>query len=407
MKTFYSGILLILLAVSMVLPTVGCQPVQSEKEQHQPIKIEEDPAYSDETMLWAEQTIFSLVLYTYRNAVMDRISEKTEARLKSYAHRICQITAAKTIPEEQYRSVIALLEITGVGNPVINELCALQKGEATTIEKTRAFYLELVYAFGADCVASMMYEGCLLIYDARYEKAVERLEEYQYPWYQEEVDAVAAERAVFAEGIGEESFSTLLRFSTAIAELLAVNPEELPQMFSDAEILDMVRRLDMSKIHITQEGWELLLSKTPQLKENPYFESLVQAFKESDDLSCVAAVMNDAVALLSSVLNGLASEDLANLRAGEWEEFMTAVFSRFDDDDWELFTSITSGSLANEKYSALAVGEYGEAYLEYLSSIEQVDVKTLRASVDDANFCQNLFNYLAAICPAISYEVNS
>lgn len=86
---------------------------------------------------------------------------------------------------------------------------------------------------------------------------------------------------------------------------------------------------------------------------------------------------------------------------------MTAVFSRFDDDDWELFTSITSGSLANEKYSALAVGEYGEAYLEYLSSIEQVDVKTLRASIDDANFCQNLFNYLAAICPAISYEVNS
>ena len=242
--------------------------------------------------------------------------------------------------------------------------------------------------------------------DVRYEKAVERLEEYQYPWYQEDVDTAEAERAAFAAGVGKESFSTLLRFSTAIAELLAVAPESLPQMFSDAEILDMVRRLDVSKIDISQEGWELLLSKTPTLKENPYFEGLMQVFKEGDDISHVAAVMNDAVALLSSVLGDLTSEDLANLRAGEWESLVRAVFSRFDDEDWELFASVTSVSLANEQYSALAESEYGEAYSEYLLSIEQVDLETLRSSIDGESFCQNLFCYLAAICPAISYEVN-
>ena len=407
MKIFCSKILLLLLALSVVISTVGCQPVQSEAEQPQLIKIEEDPAYSAETVLWAEQTIFSFVLCTYRSFVMDFISPKTETRLKSYAQRICQITTEKPIPEEKYRSVIAQLEVNGMGNPIVNELLAMSKGEADTFEVTRAFYLNLVYAFGAEQVASMLYEGCLLIYDARYEKAVERLEEHQYPWYQEDVDTAAAERAIFAEGVGKESFSTLLRLSTAIAELLAVDPERLPQMFSDAEILDMIRCLDLSKINVSQEGWELLLSKTLKSKNDQHIANLIQAFKESDDISSVSAVMNDTVKLLSSVLDALSPEDLASLRAGDRENLAVAVFSRFDEGDWELFASVTSVVLTNEQYSALAEEKYGDAYTEYLSSIEPVNVESLRESIDNEDFCQNLFHYLAAICPAIFYEVNA
>lgn len=403
MKNFYGRILPVLLALLLVFPLVGCQP-DATVELPEKIKIEEDPAYSDETLLWAEQTIFSLVLYTYRNAVMDRIPEKTEVRLKSYAHRICQITAVRPIPEEQYRSAITLLAQDGKG--VVDELLASQKSGKISYEKTRALYLELTYAFGAERVASMVYDACLLIYDARYEKAMERFEEYDYDFYQEEAGAIAAERAIFANGVQKESFSTLLKGITAVAELLAVNPEGLPQMFSDAELLDMIRHLDFSKVNISQEGWELLLSKVLKSKEGSYSAGLMQIFKESGDLSRVSGIMNDAVKLAASVMERLVPEHITALRAGEQEKLLVSVCYRFDDDDWALFTSVTSVALVNEQYSALAEATHGEAYLEYLASIEQVDVERLRESVGNASFYQNLLNYLAGICPAISYEVN-
>lgn len=423
MKLFCSRVLLVLLAVLLVFPLAGCQP-NAHKDPPEKIPIEEDPAYSSETLIWAEQTIFSLVLHTYREVVLATFSEKVEARLQNYAHRICQITAAEPIPEERYRSVIALLEKEiktweewkksekEDENPsekdgLLKELIALCKGEATTFEKLRAFYLELTYAFGAEHVASMVYDGCLLIYDARYEKTLDRFKETQYPFYQQEADAIAAEKAIFTNGVQKEAFVTLFKCSTAMAELLSANLDEISGNFSDAEILDMIRRLDPSKIDISQEGWELLLSKALRWNAPPYFATLVDAFRASGDLSRVSAVMNDAVKLWTSVLKNLVPGDITALRTGETEKLLNSICSRFDDDDWALFTSVTSVALANEQYSALAEKTYGEAYLEYLASIEQVDIEQLRASVGRTDFYQNLLNYLAGICPAISYEVNA
>lgn len=403
MKKTYKGLLLVLLALSMVFSLVSCNPEMPE-EPSQKIQIEKDSAYSNETLLWAEQSIFTLVLYTYRTAVMDTITEKTENRLHSYAHRICQITATKPIPEEQYRAMITVLTQGGKG--VVDELLAARKGETVSYEKARALYLELIYAFGAEHVASMVYDGLLLFYDARYEKAMERLEGYQYPWYQEEADAIAAERDILANGIQKESFATLLRCTTAMAELLGVRPGGLFGMFSDTEILEMIRRLDPAKIHISDQGWELLLSYALKTKSSPYLESLIQVFKESGDISRLSAVMNNTVQLLASTLQALLPEDIVAIRTGEGETVLRSIFSRFNDDDWALFASVTSVSFTNEEYSALALAKYGDAYVEYFSGIEEVDVEQLRSCVGNADFYQNLLNYFARICPAIFYEVN-
>ena len=61
MKKLYNRVLLVLLAVSLVLPLFGCQP-KVQEEADTKIPIEQDPAYSAETLLWAEQSIFAFVL---------------------------------------------------------------------------------------------------------------------------------------------------------------------------------------------------------------------------------------------------------------------------------------------------------------------------------------------------------
>ena len=99
MKKVYNRALLLLLAVLLVLPLASCQP----EVPPQKITIEEDPAYSDETLRWAEETILSLVSETYSKAATDKISETMEARLQKWAHGICRITTANPIPEEKYR----------------------------------------------------------------------------------------------------------------------------------------------------------------------------------------------------------------------------------------------------------------------------------------------------------------
>ena len=403
MKKTYNRVRLVFLTVLLVLPLFGCQP-KVQEEADTKIPIEQDPAYSAETLLWAEQSIFAFVLDTYRTAVMDTVTPKTETRLRSYAQRICQITAQKPIPEEKYREIITVLTQDGKG--AVDEFVAAKKSGTINYEKTRELYLELTYAFGAEHVASMVYDGFLLFYDARYEKILERLEEYQYPWYREEADAIAAERSIFANGIQKESFATLLRCSTAVAELFATNPDGLSAAFSDTEILETVRRLDPSKIDISDEGWELLLSYAPSSNFDPYFQSLIQVFKESGDISRVSAVMNDAMQLFASVLKSFLPEEVTAIRNGDGEAVLCAVFSRFTDDDWALFASVTSVAFTNEEYSALAILQYRDAYLEYCLSIEQITLEQLRASVGDVDFYQNLLNYFAGICPAISYEVN-
>ncbi len=404
MKFLRCRILCIFLALAVLLSAPGCQPATSEKQQGT-IKIEKDPAYSEETLMLTEQTAYSLMLYAYRSAITNKISEKTEARLKSFAGRISEIITAKPIPEDKYLAVTEMLANDGEG--VIDELIALQNDEAVTYEKTRELYLELTYAFGAEHASSMAYDVCILIYDMCYEIAMERFDTYQYPWYKEEAEEWTLEKTIFTEGVGRESFAALIKCGSAMAELLEESPEEISGIFSDAEILEILRHLDFSEINVTAEGWEILLSHSLTSNGNPYFAKFIDVFKSSGDISRASAVMSDAVRLTESAMEKLLPGDIAAFRKGAREEFLTSVFSRFDETDWSLFTSATSVSLANKEYSALAEEKYGEAYLEYMADIEPIDAETLRASIGGEDFYKCLCNYFAGISPAISYEVNS
>ena len=404
MNGFYKRTLGLLLVLSCLFSAFGCrQPEPPEKENA--IQIEEDAEYDAQTLALAQETFFDLAVYAYSTFVSEKISDTMMTRLEGYAARIADITTSIRVPQERYLSIITLWAESGRG--AIDELWASSKGYETSLETVRSLYLEMTYVFGAQTVASMLYDGCLLIYDARYERRMEKLETTGYPWYREEADAIAAQKAIFEKEVGRASFCILVRFSTALAELLAVSPDAIPTMFSDAELLEIVRHLDLSDLDISEAGWELLLSYGVTREESGYASKLAEIFVDSGDISSVAAVMNDAVALTVSVMNKLTSADMGLLRAGETEELLGCVFSHFDENDWSLFQSVTAVSLSNERYSALAESTYGAAYGEYLSGILAVDLSLLRESVGDEDFYQNLASYLSAICPAISYEVYS
>ena len=405
MNCFYKRTLALCLAVLLAMSFVGCG--QGKKgETTTGILIEKDPLYSAEAQSLAEETLYALITYAYRAALTDNIPQKVEARLADYAHRVAEIFAKEPIPEAQYQSV---MEMLAQGGPaVIDECLAVKAGEAVDCERTRTLYLDLTYAYGAERVSNILYDFCLFLYDAHYERAMEKFEEYQYPWFKEDADALAAQKQVFAGGIKKESFSALLRFTTAMAELLSINPEGLADSFSDAEVLEIVHHLDVSQIDITADAWDLLLSYVPRGKDGSYTAKLAAVFEESGDRSRLAAVMNDAVTLSASVLKKLLPEDIAALREGEREVLINSIFSRFDEEDWSLFASLTSIPLANGQYSALAIEQYGsQAYLSYIASMKTVSLAELRAAIGSAEFYQTLTDYLAALCPAISYEVNA
>lgn len=401
MKILYKRVLLVLLVSAMLFSFAACEG-ELPADKHA-IKIEEDSPYSEETLLYAEETILSLIRYAYSNAILNNISDKVGARLASYAHRLCDITAADPVSEKQYCRAIDMLAHSGEG--VIDELISLRNGESEGYEKTRKLYLDLSAVFGADNVAAMLYDTCILIYDVCYERTVEKFETYQYPWYKDEAEALAAEKSDFAESIGKEDFSALVRCGTAIAELLSLDADEIAGAFSDAEFLEMIRHLELSEIRIDEKGWKILLSHSLAAKSSSYYDRLSAVFEESGDIDRVAAAMDQALGLIVGMIERCEPEDIALLRAGKSGEFLVSAFSRFERADWESFRSVSSVSLSNGKYSELALEEYGEDFSEYLAGIRQIEFDELRASVGSEDFYQFLRDYLAGICPAISYEV--
>ena len=404
-KNIYQRVIAGLLVASLMLSFASCKS-KASNTQVNGLHIEADLPYSADTIAYAEETIFSLVVHSYHEATgMDKITEKVEKRLLGYARRICEITAKKPVSEVQYHAAIEMLSQKGEG--VVQDLLAYYAGEQSEFESVRTLYLDLSSIFGADHVAEMLYEGCLLIYDVRYERLMEKYETApgQPPWYLEEADALAAERAVFADGIGKESFSVLVRCVTAIAELLSVDSDSLSGAFSDAEILEAIRCLDLSKISVTEDGWSLLLSYANPQDKSSYIAKLCESFKGNGDVDQVAAVMNDVLSLAVFVMDHMTSADITSLREKRWSDFASSVFSRFEENAWSLFEKATSISLSNVQYSELARAEYGDAYSEYLASIRSVDLKDLRARVGADDFNQYLLDYLAGICPAFSYEV--
>lgn len=406
-KYTLSKITAVFLITLLVFNLMGC--AERSNIAKNGISIESNPPYSEKTQMYAKQTILSLARYACGKASpFDTISEKLEARLSGYANSLSAIMAQKPIDEAKY--LLAMETLMRDGEGAIDELFAFDSGSFTECEKIRRLYLDLTYIFGSEYLASMLYDVSLFVYDIKYERAMEKFERYAYPWLKEEADAIALEKSVFSQGIDRENFSALIRCATAFAELFSGGINSLSDTFSDEELLEMIKTMDLDEIDIKKNGWELLISYVYQedsLSGNSsYQEKLRYTLKSSGDGERVAEVMNEAMTLMVSVMKKLTHEDLKALREGDFETATVSIFSCFSESDWQLFSIVTAVELSNASYSSLALAEYGDSYSDYLASLKNVSFTEVYEALGEEDFYEILSDYLVEICPAISYEVN-
>ena len=407
MRTIRKKAVSLLLALVCVLPSLGCADTGRDIIKSG-IEITEDPPYSIEVAERAEETMLSLMRYAYLTASsLEQISSTVDARLSDYAERIGAVSAESPISEAQYIGVIDALEQSG--RAVVDELLSLYRGESA-LTHTRELYLVLSGAYGAERAGAMLYDVCLVVYDMKYEIALSRFENYGYPWYEEEANALLLEKQAFIDSVGREAFSALLRCSTAFAEIIFSGIDQSADVFFDSEILLLLQSLDVDKIGIKDEGYALLMSyiapKNAPSADAAHLERLRYELYRSGDSERVAAVMEEAVTLINRILANLTSEDIRALRERDYETLWPSVFSRFSEEDWEIFSIATGIELSNGEYSLLSEERYGEEYTSYLESLRAVELETLRSLVGTDEFYEYLRDYLIGICPAIAYEVS-
>ncbi len=408
MRIIHKKALLLLLALLFILTSVGCFGTERDIVQDG-IEIVDDPPYKREVVERTESVLLSLMRYGYLSiSSFDEISTTVDGRISAYAERISDLATEHPISESRYIDVVDALERNG--RAVIDELLSLTDADEPTLEHTRSLYLVLSGAFGADRAASMLYDACLVIYDMKYEVAMERFDTYGYPWYKEEAEALLAEKQEFLDGIGREDFSALVRFATAFAEVAFYGIDESADVFFDSEILLLLQSLDVDDIGIDESGYVLLMSYIAP-KDAPedaatLYEKARYEFYNSGDSARVASVMDDAVTMMSRVLRSLTADDIRAIRERDHGALVTSVFSRFTEEDWELFSRVTDLELSNDIYSHLSETKYGDEYTSYLASLRSVELDELRSAVGTDGFYEYLRDYLIGICPAVAYEVS-
>ena len=397
-----------MLATVCLLTSTGCMGGGEDITQSG-IEITDDPPYRSEVLERAESVLLSLVRYGYLSlSSLENISSTVDRRIVAYAQRISALSAENPISEAQYVEVIETLEESG--ETVVDELIAFIDGGEPNFDCTRDLYLVMSGAFGADRSAAMLYDVCLVAYDMEYEIAKERFDTYGYPWYEEEARELLAQKKNFIDSIGREDFSALIRFATALAEVAFYGIDESADVFLDSEILLLIQSLDVDDIGIGESGYALLLSymapKSAQNDAATIYEKARYEFYNSGDSNRVAAVMDDALALLSRVLRQLTADDIRAIRERDYDTLASSVFSRFTEADWELFARVTGLELSNDIYSHLSETEYGDAYTSYLASLRSVELDELRSAVGTDEFYEYLRDYLIGICPSVAYEVS-
>ena len=251
MRTIRKKAVSLLLALVCALPSFGCAGSDRGIVQSG-IEIAEDPPYSIEVTERADETLLSLIRYAYLTASsLEQISSTVDARLMAYADRISAVSAESPISEAQYIGVIEALE--NIGRSAVDELISLYRGGEAELTNTRELYLVLSGAYGAERAGAMLYDVCLVVYDVKYEIAIQRFENYGYPWYEEEANELLAEKQAFLESVGQEDFSALLRCATAFAEIVFSGIDQSTDVFFDAELLLLLQSLDVDKIGIEDD----------------------------------------------------------------------------------------------------------------------------------------------------------
>ena len=396
----------LLLVMALLLSLFGCGKGTEPPDTVQDgIVISPEAPYSEETVLYAEETLYPLILRFAKNRGLF-LTQSMKTHYRGVAAEVAAITAASPVAESLYIS--AMDAIRAHGEAVVDELCAYMDGEGGALTETAALYRSLVSLFDSEAVLTVFYDLLLYSYDYRYKDAMEKYVQYGNRKFKQQAEDLQAEKRVITDEIGKDAFCMTVGQTLALTDLLVGGALESEQFdtFSNEELLAFVRRLEIRPLTIGDKGWELLLGKAAPAKQNDaesYAMKLLACAKSEGDIPAIAGVCNDLSAVGAAVISHLSAAEIALLRAGNYEGALSAVLSRFSDAEWECLKRVRGVSLDSEAYHAVALKVYGDPYAAYSESLVPLTAEELRDRIGTENFYESLERFVGGISPAFSY----
>lgn len=396
-----------LLCACFTLPLFGCEKKPPVVQTGVVVTPTLSQPYSLQTEEYAQRVIYRVLKRFFQKTVMENLPDATIEKLRTQAENIQKITANAPISEGNYLSCMQVLESNA--ESYTDALARVEKGETLEgdIQIFKQAYAELASKMGAETLGAVTYRLCLYRYDYEYETSMQRYEKYGYTYLKVEAEAFAKEKAILQEEVGERNFTSVMQTLCLFSDLFVGGAFEQGQLasFSDQEILALLQAPNLSSIQMNESGWELLLSYLNAFFASTSYEGkLFAKAVENGDCKVLAAQMDNVFKFLSAVQENLTVEQAAWIRQKERELVVSSIFGGLSESEWALFEQITSMQLKKEEYQTIAEKVYGEAFEVYVSSLTNVSLDEVKAVAGTENFFQILKNYLAGICPAISYR---
>lgn len=258
----------------------------------------------------------------------------TEKEISDEAGKIARMTLSGNIGKTDHRLFMEAVRRNA------DSLAPLFAGKHMPLTELGDAYIELTENVSSDYVGKLIYDLILHGYDKRIERHLAASDAVNNVL----ADKVAGEKAIFEGEIGEKNFSELIKVSLVFRALLAGDGgSDLFDRFTDAELLILLKEVRLEGIKVSAEGYELLFkyySDSLVGKETTYLDELIYAMTYNDDVSLILEGADELLALISSVMDSMDKVDVAILKNGDVNRFVTLAFSRFDDEDWALFEMV-------------------------------------------------------------------
>lgn len=367
------------------------------------IEIEEDAPYSpsEEVRQRAENSIFTLVKGYYQKTATESLPDNTISKIKTESGKIRALTEKYPLTEKQYTDFIACLE---KNTDIIIDVCAAEEADPS---KMKALYKELSAVSSEEYVGNTAYNLLLYYYDYKYNESMDRYSSYGYSFLLEDAEKFKADKSVLENEIGADSFLEATEMFFFFSELFCGGAHESDALsiFTDEEILVLLKSIHFNLDNVTENGYKLLLSYIPSQESGGYIQRLFHKTKENGDITVIAAKMKSMLSLLSVCQESLTEKDSEYIRNGDTSGLISSLLESFDSEDFALFEDVTSMSLKNGDYNAVATEIYGENYTKYLSSVETCTLDGLKAAGGE-NRLKALKGYIAGVCPALAYLID-
>lgn len=411
-KTIKKSLIAVILLCTF-LCSVACAdtpPIVKEGITVEESSSEVRDTYSGEVRSFSKGVIFNYVYTFAKKSVSQNLPQNTVYELKSHADAVEELFCAESpLSEDDYEDLFIKLESMMDG--VVSAVLALDGGEIGTNEKLalKRLFNVVTSAFGGDCAGSILYGITEYVFSFKIDRAMKRYEEYGFEYLLKEANELKEKRGILEVGIGKQNFIGVTKMAYFVGSLLfgGVLNSNFTKVFKAEELALLIKKPDFTFINITNDGWALLLGLVQDFVPNNYFSELLSLFEQNGDLNSFALQMQNVVSLIISAQNAVCASGVESLISGNINGFITSIFSKFGEAEWQKLASFTSLDLDGEEYDNIMLTHFGVEYETYKNSIVKISTSDLKQALsrDSEEFINMLIGFFRGICPAFFYGV--